>query len=72
MKRFILNKWEREVFENADKFTAVVFKGRGQYERHEFATEAEALKFATYNPRNREWVFYAIAGLHDVCFASQG
>ena len=46
MKRFILNKWETEVFENADKFTAVVFKGRGQYERHEFATEAEALKFA--------------------------
>jgi len=64
-KQHTLNPWEADVLLNATGFTAVTFKGCGQYERHTFDELKQAAIFADTNPRKRDWIIYAVSGTHD-------
>jgi len=60
-----LNPYEEKLLQNATGFTAVTFKGVGQYERHDFSDLIQAAIFADTNPRKRDWIIYVVSGTHD-------
>lgn len=64
-----LETWEQGVYDNAVYFTASCFLGRGKYIRQEFASEIDAVNYASARPMRRPWGIYAVdANNHDtVC-----
>lgn len=60
------------IIEHANMFTAVKFKGRGKYERHEYkdraSAEADARRMA--NATGRPYLIYACAGIYDTYVAA--
>lgn len=59
-KRAMTTGWEDYCLANVSYFTATTFLGRGQYERHQFTTEQDAVDFCMEHARKRPWALYAI------------
>ena len=55
-----LQEFHDHVVKTAHMFTAVRFKGRGKFERSEFNTLAQAIRFADLSYADKKTMIYAV------------